>query len=167
MKNAIIAGTLLSLVACQPQTITNTVFVAQRDVPQKPSFVVFPANNYLYQVEFANEIEHYLIFCGISVQTRPATKEIEATKQATQVGAQPSQAASTQATLTERYLAFEDTDADYVVYTYADSRQVKIAQRQSKEILASFELKNLSKISERLVFRSALQTLGIPVRVLK
>ena len=158
MKILLISSAIFAFSACK---VSETVFVVQRDVPPKPSFVVFPANDYLYQVEFANTIEKYLISSGVTVLTRPATKEIQATKQSTQVDVQPTQPASAQATLTERYLAFEDTQADYIVYSYADSKQIKIARRESKEILTSFVLEQNRKQTEQDVFKSALRALKL------
>lgn len=47
-----------------------------RNVPESPSFVVIPANNYLYQVMFANEIEKAIISVGVKVVMPPATKDV-------------------------------------------------------------------------------------------
>jgi hypothetical protein len=138
---------------------TQTVFIVLRDIPTSPTFVVLPANNYLYQVEFANTVQSYLLSSGVKVVTRPATKEIEATKQAGQVDAQQSQVSGGALTLTERYWALEDTEADYIVYTYADTRQVTIARKHSKEILASFTLKATQYQKEDQVFREAISRL--------
>ena len=55
---------------------TKTQFVVLRAVPESPSFVVIPANNYLNQVAFANEVEAAIIGAGVKVVSRPATKEI-------------------------------------------------------------------------------------------
>ena len=160
MKTIVICSLLFLLVGCAPQTF----FVVLRDVPDNPSFVVIPANDYLYQVEFANRIESYLISSGVKVVTRPSTKEVQATKQAAQVEGQSSQAAGSQATLTEKYMAFEDTNADYIVQTYADSKQIKVIRKTTKEILTTFELKKSENQKEDHIFRTALHNLGINVR---
>ncbi|GEM_PF-4857179 len=161
MKITITSLVLLALSGCSP---SQTIFVVLRDVPETPSFVVIPANDYLYQVEFSNKVESYAISSGVKVVTRPATKEVEATKQAAQVDAQSSQAAGSQATLTERYVAFEDTNADYIIQTYADSKQIKLIRKATKEILLTFELKRTDRQSEGQVFRNAMQSIGINVR---
>ncbi len=44
--------------------------------PNLPSFVVVPANNRMYEVYFANEIEEAIISCGVKVVKRPSTKRI-------------------------------------------------------------------------------------------
>lgn len=153
---------------------TETVFVVLREVPTNPSFVVMPVNDYLYQVEFANRIESYIVACGVKVVNRPAPKEIESTKQATQLGAQSTQVAGAQATLTERYFAFDETDANYIVYTYADTKQIKIVRKETKEILSVFEVTSKYKGAfgsgptttqrEDEIIRDALKSLGVNVR---
>lgn len=160
MKTGIYCSLFLFLSGCS----TQTVFVVLRDVPDNPSFVVLPANDYLYQVEFANKIESYLLSSGVKVVTRPATKEVQATKQAAQVDAQSSQAAGSQATFTERYVALEESNADYIVQTYADSKQIKVIRKATKEILITFQLKRFEEQKEVQIVRSALQSIGINVR---
>jgi hypothetical protein len=124
------------LAGCAPQT---PQFVVLRDVPESPSFVVIPANNYLHEVEFANKVENAIISAGIKVVLRPATKDV--TTEKIIQGAEGQQAAdvkliqSAEAKLIERYSAFEDIDTDYIVLTYVTSRQVKIAKRETREIL--------------------------------
>jgi hypothetical protein len=161
MKDILVSSIMVFLLS---GCTTQLVFVVSRDVPQSPSFVVIPANDYLSEVEFANQIESYLLSCAVKVVTRPAIKDVQATKQAAQIEAKSSQAEGTQATLVERYAAFEDTDADYVVRTYADMKQFKIVRKVSKEILLSFELKENPKKEPDQIIREALITLGIKVR---
>ena len=59
------------LAGCAPQT----QFVVLRDVPESPSFVVIPANDYLHEVVFANEVENAIISAGVKVVMRPVTKD--------------------------------------------------------------------------------------------
>ncbi len=141
--------------------VTKNVFVVSRDVPDSPSFVVIPANDYLSQVEFANTIESYLIACHVRVLAKPGTKQIESTKQAAQSGAQPAQAAATQATLTERFVAFDETNADYIVQTYSDTQQLKIIKKATTEVLATFELKYDESHPPAEIIRNALISLGV------
>jgi len=121
---------------------TNTVFVVQRDVPASPVFTVVPANDYMNQIDFANIVESYLLSAGAKVVQRPAWKEVKAEKQAAGLAA-PSgiQVQGAQASMTEWFAAFDSTNADYFVLTFADTRYIRIMQRSTKEILASFELK--------------------------
>lgn len=161
LKTIIICSVFLFLFGCS----TKTVFVVLRDVPENPSFVVIPASDYLYQIELANMIEAFLISSGVKVVTRPAIKEVQATKQASQVDAQSSQPVGAQATLTERYVAFEDTNADFIVETYADNRQVKIIRKATKEILATFELtKPQTQKKDQVIIQNALRSIGVPIR---
>ena len=110
------------LAGCAPQT----QFVVLRDVPESPSFVVIPANDYLHEVVFANEVENAIISAGVKVVMRPATKDVtmEKTVQG-QKASKPMTVAliqSADAKLIERYSAFDDIDADYIVQTYVTSR---------------------------------------------
>lgn len=161
MKNILLISAALFLSGCE----VETAFVVIRNVPTNPSFVVVPANDYLYQVEFANQVESYIISSGVSVvHFRPSVKEIEVTKQAGQVSAQSTQAAGGQVTLTERYLAaIEETSADYIVFTYADSRQLRIIKRMNKEVLVNFALKSSPNYKESQIVREVLKNLGIRV----
>lgn len=152
MKFAISLSMLFFLFGCS----TQTEFIVLRDIPINPSFVVLPANDYLYQVEFANTIQSYLLASRVKVVARPATKIVEATKQAGQIDANQSQVAGGTQSLTERYWQLEDTDADYIVYTYADTRHVTIVRKSSKEVLASFALTKSGYQEEVEVFRAAI-----------
>lgn len=118
----------------------RTQYIVLRDVPPSPSFVVIPANDYLYEVEFANHIENALIGAGVKVVIRPATKEV-LTEQTVR-GLERRQTDGQQsnlgagARLTERYVEYENIDADYIAQTYKTSRQVKISKKETREILA-------------------------------
>ena len=155
----------LVVAGCAPKT---ELFVVLRDVPQDPSFTVIPANDYLYQIEFANKVEEYIISAGVKVVSRPALKEVEAKKEVGQEEAKSGEAKGAHGTLTEKYIAFDETNADYIISTYADSRQIKIIKKTSKEILSTFELKAVKRgdetISEDSLVYQALMKLGIPVR---
>ncbi len=148
-------------------------FFILRNVPESPSFVVIPANDYLSQVMFANEIEEAIISVGVKVVMRPATKNV--TKEVA-VGAEIQAIEGNQAAqksgagkLTERYVEFEDINADYIVYTYASSKQIRIIKRQTREILTVLNLsENLyiekeNKIAyRRKLVADALVSMGIP-----
>ena len=156
------------LAGCAPQT----QFVVLRDVPESPSFVVIPANDYLHEIVFANEVENAIISAGVKVVMRPATKEI--TTEKTVQRAKGKQAddvkliQSADAKLIERYTAFEEIDADYIVQTYVTSRQVKISKRETEEILAVLVAKQYMNAAGpvyiwQLELKKALAKMGIPV----
>ena len=140
---------LPAITGCQVPSYNQ--FVILRNVPESPSFVVIPPNNYLDQVAFANEIEAAIISVGVKVVMRPATKDV--TKEVAVEGGiaavEGSQAAhkSGEGRLIERYAAFEDIEADYIVNTYADSSQIRIMKRQTREILTVLNL------SEKIIYR--------------
>ncbi len=54
--------------------------VVLRDVPKSPVFVVFPANDYLREVEFANNVEDAIINTAVKFVIRPAIKEVTTEK---------------------------------------------------------------------------------------
>ena len=125
----------LAIVGC-----SKTQFIVLRDVPEFPSFVVIPANSYLNQVEFANEIEDAIISAGVKVVMRPATKdvtkEVAIEKEIAAVEGNQAARKSGEGKLIEKYVAFENIDADYIVKTYAGSKQIRIMKKQTREILA-------------------------------
>ena len=154
---------VVSLAGC-----AKTQFVVLRDVPESPSFVVIPANNYLHEVEFANEIEDAIISAGVKVVMRPATKEVTMEKTVQRAeGKQTDDVKSilaADAKLIERYSAFEDIDADYIVQTYVTSKQVKIAKIETREILAVLEaFQSDEYYSWPTTIYKALAKMGIPV----
>ena len=175
-QNNVLGIALLSfavcLAGCTPQTPQFVVF---RDVPESPSFVVIPANNYLHEVEFANEVENAIIGAGLKVVMRPATKDV--TTEKTVQGAEGKQTddsaliQSADAKLIERYFgisSFEDIDADYIVQTYVNSRQIKISKRETKEILAIVVAQMYADATGKiqtwqLKLKGALSGMGIPV----
>ncbi|UCH21464.1 MAG: hypothetical protein JSU83_23700 [Deltaproteobacteria bacterium] len=141
MKKLMFILVIFAFIGCA--TVPVQHFVVLRDVPLNPSFVVLPANYYLDQIEYANQIEAALIRAGVSVKTRPHVKEIttdsemDADKLETKSGLLTDKTSramakddaiteSVSARLTERYLACEKVDADYLVETYYNNRQVKI-----------------------------------------
>ena len=146
--------------------------VVLRDVPKSPVFVVFPANNYLREVEFANNVEDAIISAGVRVVIRPSTKEVTTEKRVQ--GAEGRQAGSNEAILaadaklTEKYFAFDAIQADYIVHTFANSRHVKISKKESREILAIFEAQSFRDAAGKfqtwhVKLHKALERMGIPV----
>jgi hypothetical protein len=143
---------------------TKYAFVVLRDIPQKPSIVVIPASDYLYQVEFANTLESYVIRSGVKVVTRPITKEVETTKQLGGTKVESQQAVAAEAQQKERYFAYEEIEADYCLFSYADSRQIKIVKRATREVLTAFTLRESQTQSAEQIVYDALKSVGIPVR---
>ena len=151
----------------------TTQYVVLRNVPKSPSFVVIPANNYSYEVRFANEIESAIISAGVKVVTRPAIKEVMTEKAVHGAegiqgsGAQAIRAAD--AKVTERYFAFDDISADYIVQTFANPEQVKFTKRESMEILAvltpQLDVLNINHRSYPWMsaIHKTLENMGIPV----
>jgi hypothetical protein len=151
----------------------TTQYVVLRNVPKSPSFVVIPANSYSNQVRFANEIERAIISAGVKVGARPATKEVVTEKEVHGAegirgsGAQSIRGAD--AKVTERYFAFDEITADYIVETFVNPEQVKITKRESMEILAvvSPQLDKLNINNRAYSWMSAihktLEKMGIPV----
>ena len=170
MPNKLFGIALLSFVVSLAGC-AKTQFVVLRDVPESPSFVVIPANDYLHEVEFANEIEDAIISAGVKVVMRPATKDV--TMEKIVQGAEGKQTddvksiLAADAKLIERYSASADFDADYMVHTYETSQQVKIAKRETREILAVLEAPPVSvagrKQSWLTTIYKALAKMGIPV----
>ena len=157
-------GTILVIFVLITSGCASTQFVALRDVPQSPSFVVIPANTYLSEVEFGNKIEQAIISSGVKVVMRPSTKEVTTEKVLEK--AEGNQASGMK--LTERYFEFEKINADYIVQTYATSQQVKITKRETQEVLAVLTLAtpyNTPAIEWRRKFLiRALAKMGIPVK---
>ena len=155
----------------------KTQYVVLRNVPKSPSFVVIPANNYSNEVRFANEIESAIISAGVKVVARPATKEVMTEKEVhgaegiRGTGAQAIRAAD--AKVTERYLAFDEITADYIVQTFANpEQQVKITKKESMEILAvvtEIDVLNAKTFNKRMAnlwqdsIHMTLKKMGIPV----
>ena len=157
------------LLGCVTKTLEIVVL---RDVPESPSFVVIPANDFLREVEFANSVEDAIISAGVRVVIRPSTKEVTTEKRVQ--GAEGRQAGSneailaTDAKLTEKYFAFDAIQADYIVHTYANSRHVKISKKESREILAIFEAQSFIDATGKqqpwhVKIHFVLEGMGIPM----
>jgi nucleotide-binding universal stress UspA family protein len=154
---------------------TQTQFVVLREVPESPSFVVIPANNYLNQVAFANEVEAAIISAGIKVvmfsqATKGVTKEVAVEEGILAVEGTQAAHKSGEGKLIERYVEFfEEIKADYIVLTYAGSRQIRIIKRQTSEILAVLEVPRFLirdpelRQKRRQHFYNLLAKMGIPV----
>lgn len=140
---------LLFVFGCGP-----TSFVVLRDVPERPSMVVIPVNPFAYQVKFANEIEEIIIGSGVRVFQRPTTKEIIFTKEAEKVDIQMLQRGKAEMSMVERFYAFDEITADYILITNAYSNQVRIIKNDTQEVLASFTTSREPEIFKKTIKRS-------------
>ena len=152
---------------------SKTQFIVLRDVPESPSFAVIPANDYLNQVAFANEIEGAIISAGVKVVmfsqvTREVTKEVAVREGIKAIEGNQAAQKSGSGKLTERYVEFEHTDVDYLVYTYVESGQIRIMKKQTREVLAvlTVPIEPITKTHIPLMYHElitdALHSMGIP-----
>jgi hypothetical protein len=73
-------GVLIMLIMPYGCNRVTTNFVSVRDVPENPTFVVLPFNDYKLQIDFANIVESAFIASGVRVVQRPSSKEVEVHK---------------------------------------------------------------------------------------
>lgn len=151
-------------------TSTEQVFVATADSPSTPTLAVIPANNGLYQHHFANDVEEKVIEAGLNVIGRPSVtmQEISQEAELAQM-AGDKQASQQTAEITQTYSGFEESDADYVIQTYASSDQVRVLEQSSGKVLASFDMSQQqsgpTQVGEREnPLRRALREIGLPVK---
>jgi hypothetical protein len=139
------------------------------NVPKRPSFAVVPADDYLYQIFFASTVEQLMISSGLKVFIRPGFKIISTEEKATGVKADVSGADATGASkkVKEEYLELKKSPADYIVRTYAGRKQVRIYDRNTDEIKASFELNKPTVNENSVLFYDKLKEIGLPVRKLE
>ncbi|MCK4359671.1 MAG: hypothetical protein KAW92_13215 [Candidatus Cloacimonetes bacterium] len=149
---------LLFVFGCGP-----TSFVVLRDVPLNPSMVVVPVNPLAYQVEFANDIEEIIIGSGVRVLQRPTTKEITVTKEAEKVDIQMLQSGKAEMSMVERFYAFDEITADYIVITNSYSNQVRIIKNDTQEVLASFKTSR-EPANLKIKIKNALRGIGLVIR---
>jgi len=112
----------------------RTQFVVLRSVPDNPSITVVPANENLKEVEFATSVESYVLSAKIRVVQRPASKDALYTKKAS-----PTES-STEEVMTERYFPLEEAKSDYIIFTFASNRQIKLVKKTTGEVLSSVSL---------------------------
>jgi hypothetical protein len=161
---------LIILIFAPGCTSTEQVFVARTDVPEEPTLAVIPANNNLYQAHFANEVEEKVIEAGLAVLKRPSLREKKVSQEAElaqTVGSE--QASQKTAEITQTYMEYGESEADYVIRTYAWSEEVRVIEQTSGKVLASFDLIREQGINETSVnepespLRDALREIGLPV----
>ena len=170
----------LMFILCLIGFITGCVppvhqFVVYRDVPDSPSFVVIPANDYMHEVLFANEIEEAIIACGVKVVQRPGAKRIRTEKsigglegnQMRDPDASVTSVREADAKRVESYWEYESIDADYLVETYVNNRNVKILKKDTREVLTVFYANDYMEGSIKLSWRykvyETLRHMGVQV----
>ena len=135
---------LLTLTGCY---VHQTTFIVQRDVPQKPTFTVMPANNSFSEVTFASTVESCLIGAGVKVVQPPATKSVQTEEVKTKNKTTPERDLEGKGiAITETFWAYEPTDADYYIQTNSVSRQMKVVKTETQEVLAILIMPRVSPI---------------------
>jgi hypothetical protein len=119
----------------------NTHFVILRAVPNNPSITVVPANENLSEVEFAISVESYVLSAGVRVVHRPPTKDVLYAGRLTQSDILGSNSENNEV-MTERYFPLTDAKSDYILFTYASDRRLKLVKKSSGEVLSSITLAN-------------------------
>lgn len=109
----------------------RTQFVVLRSVPNNPSVTVVPVNENLREVEFAATVESYVLSAGVRVVHRPASKDALYAKKLA-----PTETPAEEI-MTERYFPLEEAKSDYLIFTYASNRQIKLVKKATGEVLSS------------------------------
>ncbi len=129
MKSIILILSLVVLVSCR----TQYQFLSVQAIPKNPTVVVIPASDYLYQIDYANALENYLIGLGIKVIDRPLLKsrsimeEFDSDKKSSR-------------TTKEAYQSYEETNADFIIQTFEDQWHIRIINNKTKEVVASLSM---------------------------
>jgi hypothetical protein len=161
--------------------LCQNIFVVLRDVPESPSVVVVPSGYGSDETELADKAEEMLMSFRIKVVQRPSLRRVTETKGAAKATAGDEGNALGSEGMTEEYIAYEETGADYLLLTDEKTRRVKLVKIKSKEILASAKALALyenpcydafNEKGEELGFKSApefclfnmLKSVGLPVK---
>lgn len=139
---------LLTLAACSQ---TQTVFVNAREVPLSPKFMVLPSGNSASEIDYANKVESAVLDLGVSVVNRPSTNLL--------------------ALSPERSNVYDEVQADILILAYGTSERVRIMKKDTKEILASFEMSTRYADKEairkmRVTLSGLMQALNISTKTL-
>lgn len=143
-----------SLVGCADVTTTRPAAL------KEPIFAVLPANNSVFESDFASTVERDLLKYGVRVVTRPSVKAVlidvadagaaaadSSGTMSIATGAQ-SKSASTRETIDSAALAEDDsrtvdsflqlseTSANYRINSYATTRQLEIVDLSNQQVLS-------------------------------
>lgn len=116
------------------------------NVSKDTSFVVFPFNDYLKQIEFATNVESVLLQAGLNVLAPPrGNKSIEERKGAgvaqaggvSDTGATASQTTDRQSIRIEKYTVSDDVNADYIINTMLSDNDgtVKFTKKEDMRVV--------------------------------
>jgi hypothetical protein len=109
----------------------------QRDIPISPTIVVVPTAFDKASLHYADQIEEFLLSCRLRIVQRPSIKQVTETKGATKAEAEKGASMAGGRSLTEQYVAYEETGAEYVLLTDADAERVKLIDAKTREIVAT------------------------------
>lgn len=113
------------------------IFIVLRDVPENPSVVVIPTTFTKDGLQYADEAEELILGMHIRLVQRPTVKEITESKGATKTEAESGSAAAGGKSLTERYMAYGESGADYALITDQETDRIKLVKLGTREILSS------------------------------
>ena len=115
-------------------------FVVLRGVPANPSITVIPANENISEVEFATTVESYILAARVRVLQRPGAKEPQPSNNISSSENQADHEPVTEQVTTERYFPLAEAKSDYIMFTYATNRQIKLVRKTTGEVLSSVTL---------------------------
>lgn len=180
-KKLLVLFIFILTLGCGQRIITK--FVVQRDTPQNPIFTVIPfhsvmaKNEYYNQIVFSHRIEEVLVKLGVKTVNVPAVKSVSKTikegSEATEVNEEKlfSSGKKAEETLVEVFFAYEESSADFIIFTNVFNGRVRIVNKNSKEVVATFQItigSTVSKIEKEYLFEKiihdALNALGIQVK---
>ena len=138
-------------------------------VPEEVSFVVYPFNNYIEQIQFASQIESLLLKVGLNVvASNQDTKEIEERKGAgltqdsggSNLSSANVQREESQAVRIERYTITQETAADFIVETMLAGQRgtVKFTRKEDSKIIGVF---SVSKYNPEKEFMKQLESMQL------
>ncbi len=165
MKYLSLIIVVLTFISCTQQR-----FIVLRNVPQSPTFTVIPANNSLYQIEYANMVEGALLGTGVSVLSRPTIKQVTTKRQLGESSLSDEELNQIdrdveRATLIEKYRAYDGIMPDYLIATYAENERGRIEKTATDEVLASFIIEKVAQSEQKKtsmeILREVLKGMGV------
>lgn len=161
---------ILLIISASVFSCTKQRFIVLDNVPDTPSFVVIPANNSMYQTEYANSVESGLLGTGVSVLDAPPRKSVTVRRQSdSSTDADEEDTGSQPREIVEDYeTMYGETKADYIIRTFADSERARIIRKETREVISSFSVRrkttgNGKRESHTDVIKEALRSMDIDV----
>jgi len=143
---------------------TQSIYVVLTDVPEIPSITILPANNTAEERYFSNEVEAYITNLGVKTISQPMYREVDVNKQFEETPKNQRHFLFPGFDRWAKYFVLDNTTADYVVFTYMQTRQVKLIKKENKQVLSSFVLNSISKESPEIIIEKVLISAGILTR---